>query len=425
MPTPPTILKDFTNGQGVGSADYIDYTEDQDSNWSGQDSYNLLVSTELNALQGGGAFINYDLVQVDDPTAPGGLRTVGVIGGHSYRVAINGDTTKLDVTAGTAIIQGNSRVRNSGPALLTTPGGAAAEHFVAIDVNGNPSIEILPGLRALDVANATWDGAAYTAVTAFENQGTELTDDLLATIMFDGDAHIRMLSRPTVGNFVQKIFLNPDARLNALERKLQNISTDSEGNAIGDLQLDADEISLGTLATARGGTNRSDASVADSSMLVGDASSTYALESGNTLRTSIGVGTADTPQFARLGLGAAASGSAEILITGTSTLSMTAGGAFMFVTEDARDIEFLRGASMRIDMNTNGVSLHDSAGNAMFDISAADTALIGRTGASLGFFGASAIARPDVSGSRGGNAALADLLTELASLGLIVDSSSA
>lgn len=32
------------------------------------------------------------------------------------------------------------------------------------------------------------------------------------------------------------------------------------------------------------------------------------------------------------------------------------------------------------------------------------------------------IARPDVSGSRGGNAALADLLTELAALGLITDS---
>lgn len=43
----------------------------------------------------------------------------------------------------------------------------------------------------------------------------------------------------------------------------------------------------------------------------------------------------------------------------------------------------------------------------------------------MGFFGTAAGAKPTVTGSRGGNAALADLLTELATLGLITDSSSA
>ena len=43
----------------------------------------------------------------------------------------------------------------------------------------------------------------------------------------------------------------------------------------------------------------------------------------------------------------------------------------------------------------------------------------------LGFFAATPVAKPTVSGSRAGNAALADLLTELATLGLITDSSSA
>jgi hypothetical protein len=43
----------------------------------------------------------------------------------------------------------------------------------------------------------------------------------------------------------------------------------------------------------------------------------------------------------------------------------------------------------------------------------------------VGFFGATAVAKPTVTGSRGGNAALASLLTALASLGLITDSSSA
>lgn len=42
----------------------------------------------------------------------------------------------------------------------------------------------------------------------------------------------------------------------------------------------------------------------------------------------------------------------------------------------------------------------------------------------MGFYGATPVAKPTVTGSRGGNAALASLLTQLASLGLIVDSTS-
>jgi hypothetical protein len=43
----------------------------------------------------------------------------------------------------------------------------------------------------------------------------------------------------------------------------------------------------------------------------------------------------------------------------------------------------------------------------------------------LGFYGGAAITKPTVSGSRGGNAALASALTALANLGLLTDSSSA
>ena len=48
---------------------------------------------------------------------------------------------------------------------------------------------------------------------------------------------------------------------------------------------------------------------------------------------------------------------------------------------------------------------------------------LGDTGQSLGFLGAAAIARPTVTGSKSANAALASLLTALASYGLVVDSS--
>lgn len=49
---------------------------------------------------------------------------------------------------------------------------------------------------------------------------------------------------------------------------------------------------------------------------------------------------------------------------------------------------------------------------------------IKHTGSTLGFYSATAIAKPTVTGSRGANAALASLLTALANLGLVTDSSS-
>ena len=42
----------------------------------------------------------------------------------------------------------------------------------------------------------------------------------------------------------------------------------------------------------------------------------------------------------------------------------------------------------------------------------------------LGFWGATPVSKPTVTGSRDGNAALADLLTKLASMGLITNSTS-
>jgi len=49
--------------------------------------------------------------------------------------------------------------------------------------------------------------------------------------------------------------------------------------------------------------------------------------------------------------------------------------------------------------------------------------LIGGAGGTLGFGGTAPVAKPTVTGSRGANAALASLLTALASYGLLTDSS--
>ena len=55
----------------------------------------------------------------------------------------------------------------------------------------------------------------------------------------------------------------------------------------------------------------------------------------------------------------------------------------------------------------------------------ASAVTIGNAASDLGFHGAAAVAKQTVTGSRGGNAALASLLTALDALGIIVDSSSA
>jgi hypothetical protein len=47
------------------------------------------------------------------------------------------------------------------------------------------------------------------------------------------------------------------------------------------------------------------------------------------------------------------------------------------------------------------------------------------SGVVVGFYGVPAVARQTVSGSRGGNAALASVITAMKNLGLIIDSTTA
>lgn len=64
-------------------------------------------------------------------------------------------------------------------------------------------------------------------------------------------------------------------------------------------------------------------------------------------------------------------------------------------------------------------------GNSEFSNALAIGGALNHDGSQVGFYGTAPAAKPTVTGSRGGNAALASLLTGLANLGLITDSSSA
>lgn len=78
--------------------------------------------------------------------------------------------------------------------------------------------------------------------------------------------------------------------------------------------------------------------------------------------------------------------------------------------------------------NSYGIWIDDQSGSSTLNYSiytkAGDIRLMASGSDKIGFHGASPIAQQTVSGSRGGNAALADLLTKLANIGLIVDSTS-
>lgn len=73
-------------------------------------------------------------------------------------------------------------------------------------------------------------------------------------------------------------------------------------------------------------------------------------------------------------------------------------------------------ADQGIKITGSGKAFHIGGTTKIITVTAADT---------MGFYGSTPVAKPSATGSRGGNAALASLLTQLASLGLITDSTSA
>lgn len=93
------------------------------------------------------------------------------------------------------------------------------------------------------------------------------------------------------------------------------------------------------------------------------------------------------------------------------------GSGFSYINVAATNGRLVMQAS-----GTNGAVQIDAKANALVTINGTDR--IQANGTGLGFFAASPVAKPTVSGSRDSNAALASLLTALASLGLVTDSTS-
>lgn len=114
----------------------------------------------------------------------------------------------------------------------------------------------------------------------------------------------------------------------------------------------------------------------------------------------------------------AANANSAIQATGNMTISLLS----TFVTPPLIAIQNSEpGGFINVEA-TDSCILKSDSGSVL--IQSPGTVLEAGTGQTLGFFNTPPVARPTVTGSRGGNAALASLLTQLATLGLIVDGSS-
>lgn len=110
--------------------------------------------------------------------------------------------------------------------------------------------------------------------------------------------------------------------------------------------------------------------------------------------------------------------------SGAGYLAVYNSGSTTFVDAiaSATKIAFRIGSTTYIDFTSSLLTLADPLNIVLGTTTG--TKIGTATTQKLGFFNATPIVQPTVTGSRGGNAALASLLTQLASLGLVVDSSS-
>lgn len=161
--------------------------------------------------------------------------------------------------------------------------------------------------------------------------------------------------------------------------------------------------------------------------------STYLPISGGTLTGSLGIGTAPAHRLHVVGTGTTRTVFAEHATTGSLLANFHSRtpdvGSRAFAADISGD------ASSRFIIESNGLTewgngssrdtnLYRSAANVLKTDDSFHVSLdLRHLGTSLGFYNAAAVAKPTVTGSRAGNAALASLLTALANLGLITDSS--
>ena len=105
--------------------------------------------------------------------------------------------------------------------------------------------------------------------------------------------------------------------------------------------------------------------------------------------------------------------------TGQSLITFTSGAGVLW---GSIRVDYVGGMSIKAGLSGNLILY--GGGVPGVTVASTGAVIVGGAGSpTMGFFGATGTAKPAVTGSRGANAALASLLTTLANLGLLTDSS--
>lgn len=311
-----------------------------------------------------------------------------------------------------------------GPAPAVTPTNSVD----ATGIYGTGSLGVGAGINmgganglSINGAQGIWAGASTFALAPF-------SVDLLGNVK---------ASTLTITGFIAVAGAAADINANA---------TTVNGNKITGATITTSQIASSTIT----GSNIS------SSTITGSNISASTITGGNIAASTITAGllSVSTLDAISANLGTITAGSITgVTITGTTitggTIQTSTTNKRVLLSSTNNDIEFfdssgtqsgfIYGNSTSISINcgnpassSSQVSL--SGGSIVIFTTAtggtislgSDTNVTGnltQTGSKIGFYSATAVTQPTVTGSRAGNAALASLLTKLATLGLIVDSS--
>lgn len=220
-----TYLNDWENYNvsfGRGSP-YTEYLTDFDTNFDTlRTTINAMID-EIKAVQGPNAGLGIDILTYNDYTVhtPDPVSN-GHIGLHSYQYTNNG--TDIDIARGDYLLNGQ-KVSLASDANFT-PSVATNPQYIALDINGAPTLEVAASQQEVDIYQLTI--AAGPTITAV----TRLTD-----IFFDGDEYENMRDRPASGTtpatFGARNYEQFYHRVEAIERLLSGWTSDSLGNALG------------------------------------------------------------------------------------------------------------------------------------------------------------------------------------------------
>ena len=243
-----------------------------------------------------------------DPVAESGatLRTsIGVGTGDSpqftgIELGHASDTTLTRASAGNVSIDGNAIYRAGGTDVPVADGGTGASTLTDGGVllgSGTGAVTAMSVLAASEmiVGNGSTDPVAESGATLRTSVGVGTGDSPQFTGIELGHASDTTLTRASSGNV--NIEGNLVYRAGGTDVPVADGGTGASSLTDGGVLLGSGTGAVTAMSV-----------LSDGELIVGDGTGDPVAESGATLRTSVGVGTGDTPQFTALALGISPTG---------------------------------------------------------------------------------------------------------------------